>query len=87
MKTIWKFPLAVIDEQRVTMPCGAKLLAVQDQGGMMCLWAMVDTEAAKVTRAIRIYVTGNPIPDDAGLHVDTVQDGRFVWHVFDTGER
>lgn len=31
MKTIWKFPLAVTDSQRIGMPSGAEILTVQSK--------------------------------------------------------
>lgn len=43
MKTIWKFPLEVTDEQVLMVPKGAKLLTVQKQDGKPCLWCEVDS--------------------------------------------
>jgi hypothetical protein len=31
MKTIWKYPILVTDEQRINMPAGAELLAVSSK--------------------------------------------------------
>lgn len=87
MKTIWKFPLAVMDRQRVLMPKGTEILTVQRQSEQACIWAIVDDQAEMETRAFDIYGTGNPMPElamgDARKYVGTFQAPPFVWHVFE----
>lgn len=87
MKTIWKFPLAVMDRQRVMMPKGAELLTVQRQGDRACMWAIVNGEAEMETRIFDIYGTGNPMPElvmgDTRKYVGTFQAPPFVWHLFE----
>lgn len=87
-RKIFKYALELTEKQMVELPAGAKILDVQMQNGVPCLWAWVDPEE-KLKRATEIYVfgTGNPIPmlEDqkyAYRHLGTVQDGRFVWHIF-----
>lgn len=58
MRSIWKFPLEVVDSQDIELPLHAQPLAVQMQGDKPCLWAIVETNAPKVTRTIYIYGTG-----------------------------
>lgn len=84
MKTIWKFPLVICDTQGVTMPEGAKPLAVQLQGDTLCLWALVDPDAPKVCNTIDIRGTGHPCPDHLGEHIGTFQlsGGALIFHVF-----
>lgn len=90
---IWKFPLAVADQQLIEIPRGAKLLTAQIQyGDKLNLWALVDEHAPKGRRLIAIYGTGNPLPDegfDFGRYIATFQiaQGALVFHVFDHGER
>lgn len=95
MSTIWKFPLILVDENRVPMPAGARILSVQVQsdevshGFAVMLWAFVSPSASAVTRVIRIVGTGNPASGCENLpFIGTVQthEGRYVWHVFDGGE-
>ena len=87
MKTIWKFPLEVADEQIIEMPRGAKILSVRIQHEVPCLWALVDTaQRINVPRTIRIYGTGHNVsslPDDSE-HVGMLflEDGYLVFHVF-----
>lgn len=83
MKTIWKFPIQVDDEQSMLAPDGWRPLAVQFQRGELCLWALVDPEAEK--KKVRVYVngTGHPVRHN-GTFVGTVQmmGGDLVFHVF-----
>lgn len=86
MKTIWKFPIYVIDSQPVKMPKGAEILTVQLQGNQPCIWAMVDDRAQPETRTIEVHGTGNAIRQDMGIsrkYIGTFQAEPFVWHVFE----
>ena len=83
MLSVWKFKLEVTDLQQVEMPQGAQLMTVQEQGGELCLWAAVDTEAPKESRTIEIIGTGNPFHEASRRYVASVQQGVFVWHVFE----
>ncbi len=84
MQTIYKYPLKVADIQTIKMPADARLLSVGDQGGVLTLWARVDTEAELVPTTFAIYGTGNPIetPESDEVYIGTTQMGPFVWHVF-----
>lgn len=88
MTTIWKFPLALTDRQDVVMPRGARVLSVAEQHGKLCLWALVNPDADRVKRALRIAGTGHPCDARAAHLVGTVlcAGGSLVWHVFDYGE-
>lgn len=83
MKTIWKFPLEVTNEQTVQIPDGAQLLSVQAQGETPCLWALVDPSAETKPCVIQTYGTGHPIRE-AGVYLNTYQmhGGTLIFHVF-----
>lgn len=87
MQKIWKYPLAITDVQRLSMPERAEILSVADQDGTLCLWAMVDTHALREeVRTIEIIGTGNPISTPTGyarLFIGTAVMRPFVWHVFE----
>jgi hypothetical protein len=84
-RRIWKFVLRITDEQHIEMPMGPEFLAVQFQGGQLCLWALVEPENALHPHRFYIVGTGNPMPDDFGLYIGTVQQPGLplVWHVFE----
>lgn len=85
MKTIWKFPLRITDEQWVSMPRGARVLSVQMQGDQACVWAIVESAATQEMRRLVILGTGNPIGDSGETltFIGTFQQPPFVWHLFE----
>lgn len=85
MQVIHKYCLDVKDN-KVSMPFEAKILKIAKQGSEWCIWALIDTNEHIVHRVINVYGTGQPLPEDPGIFIDTVMDGAFVWHFFDDGE-
>lgn len=85
MRTIWKFRLAITDQQTVKMPKGAQILSAQVQHESVCLWALADSGAEPEERQIEIHGTGNPIGHQRLSFIGTVQTagGSLVWHVFE----
>ena len=83
MKTIYKYPLEITDEQTVSMPIGAQVLSAQMQGNNLCIWALVDSDNFNCDRRVRIFGTGNTVVlDDNWKFVGSVQERIFVWHIF-----
>jgi hypothetical protein len=85
VETIYKYSLAITDEQVIYAPPSARPLTVQFQNGMLCLWMRLDPKEILEQFTIRIYGTGNPIPADRhDAYLGTVQEhgGALVWHVF-----
>lgn len=89
MKTIYKYPIAIDDHVRITMPRGSIILTAQMQAGLPHLWVLSNAHAAHVrfvVRTLRIVGTGHPVPFDLP-YIATVQDVfGLVWHIFDGGE-
>lgn len=87
MKAIWKFQLSTFGYTMIAMPDGAKILSVQFQGHVLCLWAFIDTENVCRPRTFRVFDTGESIPGDVDVTswVATVQNpgGTLVYHVFE----
>jgi hypothetical protein len=89
MKVIYKYPLEITDTQTVELPYEHRILSVQAQNGILCLWAAVDLEETfKADRTIRIIGTGNQ-SDELDFYfsgdmefISTVQLSGLVWHVF-----
>lgn len=86
MKTIYKYPFEITDEQTLMLPTNAQILTVQTQWDAPCLWAMIDPEEKRTEKVtIRVYGTGHPIDDSDNLdYLGTVQmlSGQLVFHVF-----
>jgi hypothetical protein len=86
MKKIFKYELAITDSQTVTMPTGAEILTIQNQGPRIQLWALVAEGQPPVARKIECHGTGNPIQNANGLtYIASVQthQGQFIWHFFE----
>ena len=82
---IWKAKLQIRDKQRIEVPAGATILTSQMQKDELALWFMCIEGSAKSTRTIAIYGTGNPMPDNPGKYISTIQlqNGDLVFHVFE----
>ena len=83
MKTIWKYPLLLIDGyQSLRMPAGARVLMIGLQQDHICLWAEVDPDEMAYFRRFSVHRTGHPIPPDR-KYCGSVQQSAFVWHVYE----
>jgi hypothetical protein len=86
-RAIWKFVIDVKDEFFLEMPPGAKVLSVQEQDGVPCLWAAVRPSAAQHPQQRRFFVvgTGHPMPKDATKYLGTfqLQGGAFIGHLWE----
>ena len=81
MKRIYKYELK---EGSVEMPIGAKILTIQDQNDRPYIWALVDIAAQCEFRNFTIVGTGYDFPEaDDFTYINTIQDGPFVWHIFE----
>ena len=83
MRTIHKYTIARTGMSQIPVRRGAQLLDVQIQNDAMCIWAEVDTDADYEERAFLVFGTGWEMPMVTMVHIATVQDGPFVWHVYE----
>ena len=83
---IWKYEIPASGAGILEIPEGAKLLDVQVQGGVPCVWALVNPAAPAVGREFSTYETGQLLPDDTGDYLATYQipEEDLVFHVFTT---
>jgi hypothetical protein len=82
MKAIYKYPMSLKD-QWVSLPIGAKMLTVEIQNGVLCLWALVDPSEKIAARFFKVLGTGwNSNEIDDFDYVGTVFQDEFVWHIF-----
>lgn len=83
---VWKYELKHSVLQKLELPVGYKLLDVQVQRGIPCLWVLVDPKADKTPIFIRILGTGeeteHPLKEYAGTF--QTNGGDLVFHVFVT---
>ena len=93
MRIIYKYALAIQDEQLINMPKFAQILDVQVQSGVPCIWAFIDTDEERISRKIITYGTGEDVSGDflrvpSRTYLATYQltEEGLVFHVFDGGE-
>ena len=79
---IYKYPLRLVHRQTIALPPEGKVLSIQIQNHIPCLWAMLQSETP--TRSTDIVIVGTGCAfDNTGLeYIDTFQIGISVWHVF-----
>lgn len=78
---IYKYPLGDFQTD-VELPVQGTILTAQMQDGRVTLWAAVDISRGVEKRRIRVLPTGADLPDGYE-YIATVQDGFYVWHVFE----
>lgn len=86
MRRIYKYPFKGWpgDVVPIEMPQGAEILDAQIQGyAGVQLWARVDPEAPTEIRNFRAVGTGWEVSGQGWSYIATVQEGPFVWHIFE----
>lgn len=85
---IYKYPMSQ-ETTYIPMPKGAQILDVQMQHGVPTIWALVHETAELETRNFQTVGTGQSLSDNMKdySHIGTVQDGSFVWHIFEVPMR
>lgn len=74
MLKVFKYPIGSEREFAIEMPIGARVLTVQEQGMVPCLWALVDPEAAPEPVRFALRDTGDDATDVAeATYVGTFQ--------------
>lgn len=83
MRTIYKYPLQITDEQIVNIPGDPEILCAQMQIGTLYVWAEIESNADPRPITIRIVKTGDPIDKQESLkYISSVEEGLSVFHVF-----
>ena len=88
MKKIFRYPLQIIDEQVIKIPCGGKILSVKEKDNELSLWVLVETDNLNLPINTKITIVGTGWPADHiddHIFIDTVitHMGQMVWHVFE----
>ena len=91
METIWKYEFDQ-DINTIRMPKNAKILSIQVQREIPCIWVMVDPDQPGEVRKFEIYGTGHHIEPINGFirkFIGTFQlnNGLFVFHLFEIIEK
>lgn len=86
MQVIHKHVLPLQSSSVIAIIEGAEILDIQMQGENIHIWEQHNIQTQKlVDRHFKVVGTGHPF-DDTGLwYLGTVQQGSYVWHVFEQG--
>ena len=93
MRTIYKYPIrSFFGEETFQIPLSPADERMSNlfkvgwvKPGLLALWCRVDTEAPTRAITVRIFGTGEPIPEseyDLGLWLTTLEERGLIWHVF-----
>ena len=86
MKTIYKYPVRMLENFTVEAPHGAEFFAVQVQGDEVQMWARVDTKYPLNTYRFGVFGTGHVLSGvgPTAPHIGTFQlsGGALVFHLF-----
>jgi len=86
MRTIWKYPIFIVPSITIIYkPKGAILRYVGIQGPDPCVWFEVENTPRLEECIIKVFGTGQPIPDD-GQYLGTCQQYGYVWHLYEFRE-
>ena len=86
MERIFKYEFKIENSFQIEMPMHAKILSIQVQKGVPCIWAMVDDKRQFERRSFVVYGTGHKIDDRyINKYIGTFQllEGGFVGHLFE----
>jgi hypothetical protein len=89
---IWKYQIPVSEHFGVHLPKGAEIIRMDDEGGMLWLWAIVDTSAPDELRSFRAFKAGGTMPDDltglkyVGMAAIHIQAELMLYIFEDTSE-
>ena len=88
MRAIWKYPLEVVEEQKIETPPVWKPIHVDYQYGGLRLWAEVEVGEVlgpEVIRTIFIVGTGHPFDSEGLTYIGSAIDPTdpLVWHVYE----
>ncbi len=87
MRTIKKFKLERITDPVVLMPKGSQILKISsDTRHRPILWAICRDDVPIVKRLVRIFWSGDALPDEPGQYLNTISFLGDELHCFDGGE-
>lgn len=83
-QVIWKYEL----KETLSMPSGSKIMCVQTQNNIPCLWVICNPDSPEVSRNFLVLGTGHVIIEPITIreyYIGTYQinGGEFVFHVFE----
>jgi hypothetical protein len=66
---IWKYQMPVAEKFTLNLPKDAQIIRMTGEGGLLWLWAVVNTDAPLQERHFEAFKAGGTMPDDLTHHV------------------
>ena len=66
---IWKYQMPVAEKFTLNLPKDAQIIRMTGEGGLLWLWAVVNTDADLEERHFEAFKAGGTMPDDLTYHV------------------
>ena len=83
MRRIYKYDFIVTDVFTLDLPNIYRVVLVETQGNIPCVWIELDTEEVVEPRTFFLFGTGHAIYSlPLKEHVGSFQQGPFVWHLY-----
>lgn len=85
MKTIWKYPIHILDQAiKIEMPEKASVIYVDIQNELPHIWVEVNPHATKEIRRFATFGTGHGITEKS-IYLGSYQkfNGVFVGHIYE----
>lgn len=85
-QVVLKFDIKNHGLSTISMPFGATVCKAEFQGGFLRIWATVTVGIdATECHNFEVVATGQEFGNEYGshVHVATLLQGQFVWHVFE----
>ena len=80
MRKVFKYRIPIDDSFVLKLPVGAKILMVQVQNQIPCIWALIDPDAVYEDRQFRLAGTGHPITEDNLAYIGSFR--LYSWVIF-----
>lgn len=82
MRTVYKYPITVTDQQTIMLPSGYKIVHVgRDAYQRPAIWAEVSTDEPEFPVIVNLIGTGRQIPGGT-IYRGSFNERIFVWHVY-----
>ena len=83
MKTIFKQKLDICDKQTIELPQDFKILHINEQNGVPCIWYKCTSDAPAVKLDIYCFGTGFRMDGLPSMqYIGTVMIDGYVWHFY-----
>lgn len=82
MRQIWKYEIS-LGITILNIPSGGIVRHLGVQNDNAYIWVEIDPAKELVERKFSIYGTGWDLTEDVGTYVGSIQEGPFVWHLYE----